>query len=173
MMDYRQLRRLFVLKLEEYLDDKDCRVVSLRPDAPKPDYPYLGYTLITPYSPGVGFVATEGVTDGTDGWEYDFQYDFVHQPTVTFSFTACAADEDTATEIAKLTHEWFEFVGYMYLSQNGVVVVEAMDVENRDTMLDDDLEFRRGFDVRLRLTDRVRQRLETIEEVRTRKGEIG
>lgn len=74
---------------------------------------------------------------------------------ITFSFNAYSLNSLEAKNLAKKVHDYFRFTGYQYLSDNGIIVVDVGNVQNRDLLEVDQYERREGFDVRIRTLDTI------------------
>ena len=74
---------------------------------------------------------------------------------ITFSFNAYSLSSLEAKNLGKLAHDYFRFAGYQYLSDNGIIVVDVGNVQNRDLLEVDQYERREGFDVRIRTLDTI------------------
>jgi len=144
-----------ITRLSAYLNKP---VIFTNQSAPRPPYPYIGINEIVQYSPTSGYVEYEPLPE-------DINQIYVSQSTFTLSVTAYGKDFAGTIELAEKAHGWFQFVGKRDLKPEGYVVVNLGDITNRDTLLVDDYERRRGFDVQIRFTDRRERFLEEIKQV--------
>lgn len=136
----------------------------------KPSYPYLTYKFINPYiqARGTGNITTSLEPSLDKQFEYDVVEKLELQPTMTLSINAyCKGEIDNhkvAYETLKKALDWFKHSGYMYLSDNNIVVVSIEAMGDRTALIVDNYEVRYGFDVIIRFTDVIKRRFETIEE---------
>lgn len=137
-------------------------VILTNQAAPRPPYPYIGVTETIPFQPGPR--SLENVPEPIDIKQVASQ-----QATMTLSVTAYGSDFAATMELAQKAHDWFSFTGYQALKEAGYVVASIGDIDNRDTLLVDDYERRRGFDVVLRF---VHTQERTVEEVKKVKGKM-
>lgn len=140
MYDYDGLREIVVKGLKEYLN---CPVIRSNQNSEPPEYPYISYTVTTLKSENKG---TYG--EYSDGKE--------RKPfTQTWSITALSNDDSECVLLANKAHEWLERAGYLYLSDNKVIVQSVGNVTNRDNFLTVEYEYRKGFDVVFWMFDEV------------------
>lgn len=144
-------------KLAEYIDEP---VIFADQPAPRPAYPYISIKILNDYipEPGTGVLVSEDTLAGV-------KQTLQSMPEKVLSITEYSRDLSTAGALAKKARDWFTFVGHPALKAEGYVVVEATAVINRDSLIIDDYERRRGFDVTLRFVDTVSRTVEAIEEV--------
>lgn len=133
-----------------------CPVIRANQTAPIPSYPYVSYTLLTPFDSNNG---TWGVYD-----------DGVDRIPVTqmWSFTVQSDDMTESMTLAIKARDWFQHVGKTYLNDNHLIVQSVEDITSRDNLLTVGYEYRNGFDVQLWLLDEVESTIEsigTIDEV--------
>lgn len=153
MVDFENIRETVVKGLKQYLN---CPVIKSNQAAEPPPYPYVSYTVTTPI----------GHNRGTHG-EYD---DGVARKPVThtWSITVQSDDDIECMTLANKAHDWLDYVGTTYLSDNKVTVQSVTDVQNRDNFLTADYEYKKGFDCFFNCFDEIRSNYETgeyIEEV--------
>lgn len=127
--------------------------------APRPPYPYIGITETIQYSPGSEIIENEPLPE-------DIKQVYISQPTFTLSVTAYGKEFDETIDLAERAHAWFRFVGRDALKQDGFVVVNVGDITNRDSLLIDDYERRRGFDAQIRFTEHIERVIEEIKKVK-------
>ncbi|WP_051302790.1 phage neck terminator protein [Salibacterium aidingense] len=163
MLDLLEVRKAVVSELYSHLG---TRVEMNNQIASKKEYPFLGYAFTSSYiaDNGHGIYTREAAGDDVAVTKTTF-------PRLTLSLTAYDTDPDNAFQLAKKAHGWFSFQGYDYLKSNGLVVVEAGSIENRDTLIADDYERRQGFDVQLRTTERLTMTVPAIETVQIERSE--
>src|SRR5690606_25662077 len=143
-------------------------VVERDQNAPAPPHPFVGikWTTITP-EPGSLRRTREVVPASDPRFPLDVQYTYVRNPVMTLSVTAFDRDGTTIHGIAQAAHDWFSIpeLGGDWLQPTGAVIVEVTAITDRDTVLDEQIERRQGFDVRLRVVDVVAVTVPTIERV--------
>lgn len=157
MIDNRACEKTIQNGLQAYLNEhmsRQCNVVLGNSKYPAPQYPYLSYNITTP-------IVARGGT-----WEQHENNDQM-QLLQRWSFTAQSDSVDESIQMAMLAYEYFDHVGRLYLSDNGIVVVSVSDINNRDNMLSIAYEHRNGFDVTFRMTHTVERpdagQIETVE----------
>ena len=153
MIDLRNNEILIVEGLQKELG---CPVIRANQTAPIPPYPYVSYTLLTPF----------GANNGTWG-VYDDGMDRI-PVTQMWSFTEQSNDMTESMTLAIKARDWFQHVGRTYLEDNHLTVQRIEDITSRDNLLTIGYEYRNGFDVQLWLLDEVESTLEcagTIDEV--------
>lgn len=138
MIDYDGVRSTVIKGLVSYIN---YPVIRSNQNAKPPDYPYISYTITT----------LEKTTGGTYCIAEDgTRYKAVRQ---IWSITALSDNASESVNIALKAKEYFNLVGNIHLSDNGVIVEETTDVTNRDNLLTTEYEYRNGFDVVLCLND--------------------
>ena len=157
MVDIESLREVVVTGLKEYLG---CPVIKSNQNAPAPDYPYCSYTITT--------VASEN--NGTYG-EYE---DGVSRKGVNtvWSITVQSDDNSESVTLANKAREWLDYVGTVYLNDNGVIVQAVTSITNRDNILTSEYEYRNGFDCFFWCYDTVEISVDTIDTVQIDNSEI-
>lgn len=146
-----------ITALEEYLDKP---VIFTNQAAPKPPYPYIGVTETSAFIPAPGLPSVEN-----EHLPEDINQIATSQPTKVLSITAYGLGISETAELAQQARDWFDFVGYRTLKEMGVTVADLGATGNRDTLIVDDYERRRGFDVTLRFVHRQERLLEEIKTV--------
>lgn len=144
-MNIREVEKVIITGLEAYLslENRPCKAILANVNTPSPKYPYVAYT---PTQAVVENNGTYGIReDGTRIKAFDS----------TFSFTVQSDDEDESVFLAVRARKWFDAVGVVYLSDNGISVKRVGSVLNRDTMLTIEYEYRNGFDVTFTLLEEI------------------
>ena len=151
MVDIESLRAVVAKGLKEYLG---YPVIKSNQNAPPPKYPYLSYTITT--------VATEN--NGTYGeWDDGIARKGVN---TVWSITAQSDDDMESVTLANKAREWLDYVGTLYLNDNGVIVQAVTGITNRDNVLTSEYEYRKGFDCFFWCYDSVEiPEVETIDVV--------
>ncbi|MGP1567977.1 MAG: phage neck terminator protein [Peptoanaerobacter stomatis] len=149
-------------------------VVMIRQTADKPltkdkkevDYPFIGYnflgTLIKDKEMGV--YEDVVIESNNPNFEKDIQENLHLQSQFTISFSVYSKDTMEAKQLALDVWEYFKHIGYYDLQKENIVVIECMNIQNRDIFEVDEYERREGFDVRFRIAHKIQRRLETIEK---------
>lgn len=169
MIDMAALQTRIVTGLRAHLQPLGVTAVIERDqNAPAPPHPFLGFkwTAITP-EPGSLRRSRALVPAEDPRFEHDVQYIYARNPVMTLSVTVFDRDGAQIHSIAQAAHDWFsipEMAGD-WLQPTGAVIVEVTAITDRDTVLDEQIERRQGFDVRLRVVDVVVVTVPTIETV--------
>lgn len=148
-------------------------VVMLRQNADRPleegknhvDYPFLGYNFVATHinDKGMGNLSAVHVPSQNSNFKVDLLESLELMSKFSMSFTAYSRDESLSKDLAMKAWEFFKFTGYHLLARENLVVVDVMNVSNRDIFDVDDYERREGFDVVFRRFHKIDNRLETIE----------
>jgi hypothetical protein len=150
------------MRVSEIIDmlsaDVGFPVILTNQAAPRPPYPYIGVTETIPFQPGPR--SLENVPEPIDIKQVASQ-----QATMTLSVTAYGSNFATTMELSQKAHDWFSFTGYQALKEAGYVVASIGGIDNRDTLVVDDYERRRGFDVTLRFVHQQERIVEEIDSV--------
>lgn len=169
MIDMMALQTRMVDGLQGYLAPYGVTAIIERDqDAPKPPYPFIGFkwTTITPEE-GTLCRTRDVVPSSDPRFPYDVEYRYLRNPVLTLSLTAHDRDGVRVHEITQAAYDWWsipELAGD-WMEPVGATVVEVTAITDRDTLLDEQIERRQGFDVRLRVVDVVRVTVPTIERV--------
>lgn len=137
--------------LKEYLERP---VILADQSAPKPDYPYIAIKEMINHIP-----SPESITTAEN------KQTSTSQPTKSLSITAYSKSFNDVSELITRTYDWFRFVGYRKLKELGYVVERMEPIMNRDSLIVDDYERRRGFDVILRFVHQIERDFDVIETV--------
>jgi len=169
MIDMWALQLRMTQGLQEYLAPFGVTAIIERDqDAPKPPHPFVGFkwTTITPEE-GTLRRTREIVPASDPRFMHDVQYRYVRNPVMTLSVTVFDRDGTQIHSIAQAAHDWFSIpeLGGDWMQPVGATVVEVTAITDRDTVLDEQIERRQGFDVRLQVVDVVRLTVPTIERV--------
>lgn len=141
-------------------------VIRSDQDAPIPEYPYISIKDIVPFIPAQGSPVVMFDED-------EEKQIATSTPTMSISVTGYSKRFDDVSELILKAHDWFSFVGYEELKEIGFVVVRTESVMNRDSLLIDDYERKRGFDVLLRFVHRQEKDANFIESVELNNEVIG
>ena len=169
MIDMAALQTRIVAGLRVHLQPLGVTAVIERDqNAPAPQYPFVGFKWIAiAPEPGQPRRTRRVVPAQDPRWEHDVQYTYIRNPVMTLSVTAYDRDGTTIHGIAQAAHDWFSIpeLGGDWLQPASAVIVEVTAITDRDTVLDEQIERRQGFDVRLRVVDVVAVTVPTIERV--------
>ncbi len=162
MVAIKEIRNAIVKGLYEYLGLIPIPIEDLQK---KESYPYMTYNFISPYTQfrGQGNYSIDFAPSDDERFEYDVEETLELQPQATISINAYSKDKLEAQELAKKAMDWFKHIGYQYLYDNNIVVVNIEAFGDRSILIVDYYEFRIGFDVIIRFTDVIKRRFETIE----------
>lgn len=140
MVNTDHIRETVVQGLREYLG---CLVIRSNQNKKIPDYPYVSYTITTP--------ATNN--NGTWGVYEDGKARIpVRQ---IWSLTAYSDKYDESVTLANKIREWLDFVGTVYLKDNGVNVQSVGSVGDRSNLLTVDYQYSYGVDCTFSVFDVV------------------
>ncbi len=165
MIHIREIVNVIVKGLYNHLKLIPIPIEDLKP---KEEYPYITYNLLNPYTPfeGQGNYNRKLIPSLDERYENDIEESIEVQPTVTLSINTYSKDKMEAIELAKEIMNWFKHIGYEYLDENNIVVVDVLAFGNRTVEIIDHYEQRIGMDVVIRFTDVIKRRYETIEELK-------
>lgn len=141
MIDTSGLMKTVVGGLKKYLD---CEVVRANQTARKPKYPYVGFNITTLSSENKGTLAK---------WEE--QGKLVKPVTQTWSITARSRDYDESVRLANKAHDFLEYFGSQYLTDNNVIVESVGSVTDRSNLLTSEYEYAYGFDCFFTVNDEM------------------
>jgi len=153
MIDLEGIQNWIIHKLWKYCDE--IPIVPQNTSAPRPNYPFITYNWIVPYSPGSHNAAYIGeiVTEQGKDWFKETRLD---HPMMTLSFNSYARDPGTTEELIFKPYQFFSFDYRFELRHAGIVVTTITPIQDRTTLLESmQYERRLGFDVRLRTLSEV------------------
>lgn len=129
-------------------------VIFAEQTGPKPSYPYVALKVLV-----------DNISNGNQPsiTNTEFEQTATTQPTMSISVTGYGTSFDEAADLVKGVHDWFSFVGYRALKNKNLVVSSIESIMNRDSLIVDDYERRRGFDVMLRYTHSIKRSTGIIE----------
>lgn len=166
-MSFVTLRNHLIAAIYEYME---LPVVLADQVDPELEFPFIIYSVVTPYVPA----STMG------HYRETAQGDFIAEirredPTCVLSFTACSQNrkqdgqriygEDEAMAIAEELQGWFLHSGYDSLVSCGAVVDGIANVQSRSFLQVDEEARRWGFDVTIRYIRTDERTIGTIEKV--------
>lgn len=140
MIDFENLRIITVKGLKKYLK---CQVIRNSQNAEPPPFPYTTYKITT-YSTQNG---------GTYG---EYEDGKARKPVKQiWSITSHSDDYVEAITLANKAREWLDYVGRVYLSDNGVIVESVGAVTDRSNVLTVDYQYSYGFDCTFPVFDEI------------------
>lgn len=156
-----KIRNDIVKGLRDYLG---CHVVPTDTSADRPEYPFISYKITSPLSSGKTYSLIDKPIFSEPGKPADsIELIRREQAGFTMSVSAYSQNESEACDLAIKTANWFNFIGYLFLKEINVVVVNVSVIGDRTTQIVDSYEKRYGFDVRFRVARDIRTVIETIE----------
>lgn len=156
------MRAIDILKgLDGYLPHP---VIFAEQAGPKPPYPYIAIKEMISFIPAAGLPSIRD-----EDIPIDIKRTSSSQPTMSLSITAYGRDILETSELVQHAHDWFSFAGYRFLKEVGYVVANLQSIMNRDSLIVDDYERKRGFDVILRF---VHEQSRIVEEIKVVKGTV-
>jgi hypothetical protein len=81
------------------------------------------------------------------------------------SINTFAESEELAFEHAKTIHRWFLFFGRAFLQDQQIVLVNVGNISSRTTFLLESYEYKCGFDVKIRLSERLSREIDYISSI--------
>lgn len=131
-MTLKEMRETILTGLREHLGIKMIRADQT---SPAPAYPYGTAKATTP----------AGANNGT----YQKHEDGIDRLMVQsiWSFSFLSKDYDESVSLALKARQWFLHTGRVWLSDRGITVSSATEINNRDNILTVDYESKHGFDV--------------------------
>lgn len=161
---FKIIRNVIIKELVGYMKQGVYPIESIQG---KPPYPYLTYNIL----------AVE-INPDKDPYRYDKEVDgkliryYQDMPEFTMSFNAYSdKSKMDAIELAHQMRDFFAVYGYEALDDADIIVVEIMPISDRTVYLQENYEFRVGFDVRFRWHRTRERELNTIETFKM-KGEL-
>lgn len=122
---------------------------------PIPPYPYISFTILRTET-------RKGTYSGSDA-----RFMPVLQ---TWSLTVHGNEDDETLEKAMDARDWLEENGRVKLSDYGIIVQNIGSIQNRDSLLTVDYEYRKGFDMDLSLMNVIQDpKIEIIEKAKIEK----
>lgn len=154
MLDYPLIRNTIIGNL---FTATGVPVIMSDQSGPRPAFPFVSYTVTSPYLPIGGPIKTQMAAGGV---LYDVT---TYQVEMVFSFTAHSQDPDEALNLALRVLDYYRNTAPALLGEYGMAVVSVSGVQNRDQLMVMEYERRSGLDVRFRVLDRKVEPLEYIE----------
>lgn len=139
-------------------DYTGVRVIEADQKIEYPDAPHVVFKFTVPYNKSTGRPSVTG-SNTPDGYSEVMEEDY----NMTVSFTAVSESLDDARQTAMSIRDWFDFNGADDLRAAGIAIVSIGDVQNRDSVIDE--ESREGFDVILRVHRKLTRVIPWIERV--------
>lgn len=152
MIDVNNVRKTIKGGLSKYLS---CVVIRGNQTGEMPKYPYCSYNITS--------LANEN--KGTYGeWEDGVK----RKPYImTMSITVHSDDYSEAVNLVNKAHEWLNYVGATYLSDNNVIVTSVGNVTDRSNLISTEYEYTYGFDCSIWLYDEITTEREEDGQIET------
>lgn len=140
MLDLKTIRATLFTGLNEYLG-----ITMIRSDqtASAPAYPY-----------GTGKATTPAAANNGTWQQHEDGIDRLMVRSI-WSLSFLSNDYDESVMLATKAREWITHTGRVWLSDRGITVQSATNINNRDNILTVDYESKHGFDVVLYVYDEV------------------
>jgi len=163
-MDIEIIRNVIVTSLHQYLE---IHVVMYEQEQHKPSYPFLAYKITTLYANGFGMdIIEKELKPSLDtNFDYDINEIGINNPTFIISFTVYSLDSLESQELAIKALNYIKHSIYYTLKMINVIVTEVSNITDRTILIVDNYEYRNGFDVTFKTTNKIDRRIETIEEI--------
>lgn len=142
MISHADIRNKLVSGLHKFMD---MLVVQQSSIGDQPEYPFITYTVTSPY---LQLGQPERYTQEIDGSIVTRSKEHYEQ---VYSFTIASKDEDEAMDKCLQAIQYFKFYGTQDLADQNIVIVKISSISARDNMITIDYERRYGFDVRIRV----------------------
>lgn len=156
MISHADIRNKLVSGLHNFMD---MLVVQQSSIGEQPAYPFITYTVTSPY---LQLGQPERYTEEIDGSIATKSIEHYEQ---VYSFTVASKDEDEAMNKCLQAIQYFKFYGAQDLADQNIVVVKISSISARDNMITIDYERRYGFDVRIRVACEETMEVENIESI--------
>lgn len=127
-------------------------VVKQNSAGPRPELPFLTFTVTSPRLP---------VRGTAEDWGKEYR----RAVGQMWSVTAHGAQDSQALALALQAADWLEQSGRRWLEDREIVVVRVGGVSNRDTLLGAGYEYRYGFDLTLTLENVIPKSPEELGEI--------
>ena len=123
-----------------------------------PPYPYASFSITSIAESGGSYGRTEAE---------EFK-----PAVITMSWTVQADNDTLCWEKAQALADWFRVSGRAYLKDQGIAPLEVMDINQRDSLITIEYEFRKGFDVRFSAMNVLPSTGERIQTAEIQRKEI-
>lgn len=140
-------------------------VIKVDQDGDIPEYPYVTYSITSPYIDQYGHEIERWFEEGGG-----LSVELTKHIEMVLSFSAYSEDEDEANLLCMRIIEYFTRTGRLSLQDIGIVVVGASNAQNRSVLLVEHYERRWGVDVRIRVVDSSTMAIEYINEAPITEG---
>lgn len=139
----------------------------------RPEYPYFSYKITSSLlnTGESGAYEYSFVDSLNDKFKKDVLEKVTIQQKVVVSFNSYSNNLMDSLQNALEAWDWFKLSGRHTLALDNIVVVNIGNIQDRTIVIVDNYEYRQGFDVELRVTREIENRLETIEDYKI-KGEF-
>lgn len=148
-------------------------VVDTDNNEKKPEMPFYSAKMLTLRQDA----GEEGnyLHEFVDSEDKNFKYDYLEilesQPSAIISMMAYDRTPEGAMAAAYDAYSFFRFAERRRLKEQGYVVVDITDIQDRTVLNVDNFEYRFGFDVRIRYVERLYSRVANIEKYKIERGD--
>lgn len=156
MIDYAEIKETL---RKGIWGDLNVFFVELENGDPRPDNQggvteFVSHKFTSPYIDGGEIRQSEGEV-----------MHYVSSPTFVVSFTCYSRVKSNALNLALRLREWFKFIGYEYLKDNGLVIRTITPATDRTSFLETGYDNRAGFDVTFSISHKLEKEIDVIETV--------
>ncbi|NMB25458.1 MAG: hypothetical protein GX986_08005 [Firmicutes bacterium] len=174
MIEMDDINNAITTGLKDYVQLQ--HVIRAEQSSSRPEYPFITFKWIS-IIPERGTLnkTVQTVASKDPEWDVDIEYRYSRNPVMTLSVTVYdKGGSDEITKLVQLAHTWFRIpeLASDMLEPIGARVLNTHMITSRDTVLDQEIERRLGFDVRLQATDEVVITVPTIERVVVNNNEL-
>lgn len=159
------LKLIDVIKDELFAHTKKV-VVDTDNNEKKPKLPFYSAKILTlrQNAGEEGNYLHEFVDSEDKKYKYDYLEILESQPNAIISMMAYDKTPSGAQAAAYDAYSFFKFAKRHRLKEQGYVIVDITDIQDRTVLSVDAFEFRYGFDVRIRYVERLYSKVPNIEK---------
>lgn len=141
----------------------------------KPKMPFYSAKMLTSRQDAgeEGNYLHEFVDSEDKNYKYDYLEILESQPNAIISIMAYDKTPTGAQAAAYDAYSFFTFTKRYRLKEQGYVVVDITDIQDRTVLNVDAFEFRYGFDVRIRYVERLYSKVPNIEKYKIKRNRKG
>lgn len=139
----------------------------------KPKMPFYSAKMLTSRQDAgeEGNYLHEFVDSEDKNYKYDYLEILESQPNAIISIMAYDKTPTGAMAAAYDAYSFFRFAKRYRLKEQGYVIVDITDIQDRTVLNVDAFEFRYGFDVRIRYVERLYSKVPNIEKYKVERGD--
>lgn len=166
------LKLIDVIKDELFAHTKKV-VVDTDNNEKKPKMPFYSAKMLTLRQDAgeEGNYLHEFVDSEDKNYKYDYLEILESQPNAIISMMAYDRTPEEAMAAAYDAYSFFRFAKRRRLKEQGYVVVDITDIQDRTVLNVDNFEYRYGFDVRIRYVERLYSKAANIEKYTVERGD--